>query len=279
MSQNYDNWERLVRAVMRDEENRRIAMRPSMESVSYISSASSSFRASSAYNSPIVNGSFSFSQTFEFPAVNPNDHETMARSEPLRVFVDQRTGKSCYVVGARGLEISSVEDSQSWKWTTQTDSSDRFLDVAELQAVWWLDIRCKIRSQVFPQRRTYEAHLIYKLAKKLKGLESAKAMVRFINDETEKDAEKRACIVHFDPEENRRGSTVVKRDDGWMEVEMGRFYIGQGENGEVEARLFEKSWNFLKSGLIVGGVEFRPSFRYSDNPIVSKQCLSRIVMA
>ncbi|XP_073126518.1 putative F-box protein PP2-B12 [Henckelia pumila] len=274
MSQNYDNWERLVAAVMLQEKLRRIALRPSMESIT-ISSASSSFR---------VNGSFnSFTQSFEFPAVNLNNHQetTMATSQSLTVFVDQRSGKNCYLVGARGLQISSVEDSQCWKWTsTQTDSSDRFSEVAELQAVWWLDIRCKIPSQILPQRRTYEAHLLFKLAKKCKGLESAKAMVRFINDEPEKEAEKRARVVHFDTAEDAgRGSTVVKRDDGWMEVEIGSFYVGRGENEEVEARLFEKNWNFSKSGLIVGGIEYRPTFRYRDNPVVSRLCLSRIVMA
>ncbi|KZV46308.1 hypothetical protein F511_19794 [Dorcoceras hygrometricum] len=266
MSENYDNWERLVGAVMLKEKLRRIALRPSMDSISIISSASSSFRSAP----------FSFSRAFEFPAqavLEPKYQETMAISESPRFYVDQRSGKNCYLVGARELQISSVEDSQSWKWTTQPDSSsERLLEVGELQAVLWLDIRCKIPSQILPQRKTYAAHLLFNLAKNCKGLESAKAVVRFINDEPEKDAEKRARVVHFEPSENLR-------DDGWMELELGSFYVGQGENGEVEARLFEKSWKFLKRGLIVGGIEFRPVFRYGVNPILSKQCLSRIVMA
>lgn len=48
------------------------------------------------------------------------------------------------------------------------------------------------------------------------------------------------------------------RDDGWMEAELGEFYIDEGEDGEVEMSLMEVRGGHWKKGLIIQGIEIRP---------------------
>ncbi|KAL0349150.1 UNVERIFIED_CONTAM: Retrovirus-related Pol polyprotein from transposon TNT 1-94 [Sesamum angustifolium] len=103
------------------------------------------------------------------------------------------------------------------------------------------------------------------------GLQSAKAIIRFVNDESARDAAKRARPVYLQLVKDTKGGNVVGRADGWTEVEMGNFYVGKGDDGEVEARLLEfRRW---KTGLIVKGVLFRPTFRYTGTPLVSKKSM------
>ena len=47
-----------------------------------------------------------------------------------------------------------------------------------------------------------------------------------------------------------------ERGDGWMEVEVGEFRNGEGDDGEVSISLMETS--VVKRGLVVLGIEIRP---------------------
>ena len=48
-----------------------------------------------------------------------------------------------------------------------------------------------------------------------------------------------------------------ERSDGWMEVELGEFYNGEGYDGEVSISLMETKGGKWKSGLIVWSIEIR----------------------
>lgn len=48
-----------------------------------------------------------------------------------------------------------------------------------------------------------------------------------------------------------------ERDDGWMEIQLGEFYVDAGENGQVQVQLLDTS-GLIMSGLILEGIEFRP---------------------
>lgn len=78
------------------------------------------------------------------------------------------------------------------------------------------------------------------------GLNVGNTTIRFVGDESEEDADKRARVIHLHTTENRHREKAVTRDDGWMEVEMGNFYLADADDGEVEARLFERTTS--KSG-------------------------------
>ncbi|RWR96599.1 putative F-box protein PP2-B12 [Cinnamomum micranthum f. kanehirae] len=54
------------------------------------------------------------------------------------------------------------------------------------------------------------------------------------------------------------GQVPQARSDGWMEIEMGEFFNDEGEEGDIEMSLMEVKGG-QKSGLIVEGIEMRPS--------------------
>uniref|UniRef100_A0A1U7YJJ9 F-box protein PP2-B10-like n=1 Tax=Nicotiana sylvestris TaxID=4096 RepID=A0A1U7YJJ9_NICSY len=138
---------------------------------------------------------------------------------------------------------------------------DRFPEVAFLNAVdLVLDIRGKIGTRALSLGTKYAAYLVFKISERYHGLESTNAMVRFVNKESEDEAEKRAMTVILAARAPRhlKGKLPEKRTDGWLEVEIGNFYNGEGDdNGDVEARLLDSRPFHAKCSLIIEGVGFR----------------------
>ncbi|XP_075523736.1 F-box protein PP2-B11-like isoform X2 [Primulina tabacum] len=186
--------------------------------------------------------------------VMPDYQEIASSSAHWGFFLDGRNRKICYMLGARRLYIAGGDNPIKWEWRPHADS--RFSEIAELNDVWCIEIQCKIDIKMLSPRTFYAAYLVFGLRKWSRGLNVGNTTIRFVCDNSEEDADKRARVVHLHTTENRHGDKAVTRDDGWVEVEMGNFYLADAEQGEVEARLFEKTTS--KSGLIVEGIEFRP---------------------
>nr|GMD67860.1 F-box protein PP2-B10-like [Ipomoea batatas] len=179
----------------------------------------------------------------------------------LSFSLDKRSGKKCFMIAARELNISWGNNRSYWVLKSHPDS--RFSEVANLRSVCWLDIRAVIATNMLSATTDYAAYLVFRLSDTAYGLESAKSLVRFVSQESDEEAENRANWVNLFGGEPSGGSQTSnelprERSDGWMEVEMGSFYNDQGDDGDVEARLIEISDLNWKSGLIVEGIEFRP---------------------
>ncbi|MCD7446004.1 hypothetical protein HAX54_024708 [Datura stramonium] len=179
----------------------------------------------------------------------------------LSFSLDKKTGKKCFMIAARELAISwGVDTPWYWEWISHPDT--RFVEVAHLKAVRWLDIRGTIGTQMLSKRTKYVMYLVFKLVEGHEGLEIANAYVRFVNRMSENEAEERASVVSLVEEKVKRRKRNVKlphnRGDGWMEIELGRFFNDTGDDGDVEARLMEIMRLHGKGGLIVQGMEFRP---------------------
>ncbi|XP_043703760.1 F-box protein PP2-B10-like [Telopea speciosissima] len=67
-------------------------------------------------------------------------------------------------------------------------------------------------------------------------------------------------LVEEDPQPQPQQESEVpnKREDGWMEIEMGEFFNEKGEDGELEMTLMEVKGGNWKGGLIIQGMEIRP---------------------
>ena len=135
----------------------------------------------------------------------------------------------------------------------------RFLEVAELRYVWWLEIRGNISIRMLSPVTTYAAYLVYKVSQRSHGLDlPAKALVRFLGDGVEAET---SVVYLKDPRRVPRGSVYQlsrRRKDGWMEIKLGSFFNGWGDDdGEVEMQLLEVEVGEMKSGLIVQGIEVR----------------------
>ncbi|KAG6423028.1 hypothetical protein SASPL_113411 [Salvia splendens] len=162
--------------------------------------------------------------------------------------IDKRSGKKCFMIGARELMIS-------WKgcWDFIPNPMSRFSEVAKLRSMGWIHIQGKIKTEILSKNTMYAAYLVFLLESK-EGLRSSNTVLRLsLNDKSRKNGIKKERI-----ESRETGKLAKMRGDGWLEIEMGRFYNSSDDEGEVEAWLTEINSPYDKSGLIVHGIEFRP---------------------
>ncbi|CAA3017023.1 Hypothetical predicted protein [Olea europaea subsp. europaea] len=149
MSHNYDNWERIVEAVLRREHDRELALAHSRES-SFSSSIISDPSSPIHDNQNIQLGSSSDTENeTDWERLLLSDYEDIISrclgDSPILLdggkmsfHIDKTTGKRCAMIGARKLKILWGEIPEFWKLTSHEDS--RFLTVAELNQVLRLDI-------------------------------------------------------------------------------------------------------------------------------------------
>ncbi|KAH7858143.1 hypothetical protein Vadar_020449 [Vaccinium darrowii] len=178
--------------------------------------------------------------------------------------LDRESGKKCYILPARELDIAWKGDTRYWVWISLPES--RFSEVAQLLNVWWLDIWGTIDTAMLSANTTYAAYLIFKITdQRHSGFESlpVKASVRFLKEGEECEDDKSSTVsLTMQPLRSQRrgerenGRFPQIRRDGWMEIELGKFHNDEGDDGEVEMRLRE--FRQLKGGLIVEGIEVRP---------------------
>ncbi|PIM97604.1 hypothetical protein CDL12_29924 [Handroanthus impetiginosus] len=159
-------------------------------------------------------------------------------------------------------KLLSSEDSIH-HWERKAHAKSRFSEVAELvDSSSRFTIQARIHAEMLSPETSYAAYLVFELTENYKNLGFAISTVRFSGQDL--ISEQQTRMVHFQSS-NSRG-------DGWTEVEMGSFYVHNGRNTEIEVTLVEPSGNMnMKSGLIVEGVEFRPS---SGGGIFSKVRIS-----
>ncbi|XP_072973186.1 uncharacterized protein [Typha angustifolia] len=197
--------------------------------------------------------------------------------------LERSSGGKCYMLSARSLLIVWGGTMKYWRWISLPDS--RFTEVAQLLNVCWLEIRGKIESKMLSRNTTYAAYLIFKTKGQGDSFsyKPQKTMVRLGSHVSHHDvclapdsAETRGNTHMYRNFLNWRGVPTLphvgdaeqeatrnvrcpqKRDDGWMEMEMGEFYNEEGDDGEVEMSLMEIKGGHWKTGLILQGIEVRP---------------------
>ncbi|XP_023528482.1 putative F-box protein PP2-B12 [Cucurbita pepo subsp. pepo] len=169
--------------------------------------------------------------------------------------LEKESGKKCYMIGARDLEIIWGNSTQYWTWNSNPIS--RFSEVAELQTVWWLEIKGRIEARNLSPQTNYAAYLVFKLVEdryQRRGFRERPVLLRVYFEGAEVEEGKMAIL---DP---REGSLVAfeERADGWMEIEMGEIFNELGDDGSIIFHLKEFHDFITKSGLIVEGIEIRP---------------------
>ncbi|XP_020112964.1 F-box protein PP2-B10-like [Ananas comosus] len=181
------------------------------------------------------------------------------RAEGKSIRTDGRgTGSSVVKIRPRDLTISQSETSQCWAWIRDPPSSDE--EVAEMMDLCRLEIEGKSDCKDLTTGKTYAAYLIFKIAEESCGLTSPYPDARVALG----DHEAKACAVCLDPSKGKKKHEddvrlPRKRNDGWMEIELGEFTVNRGEEGEkVRMSLSETKVMNWKKGLIVGGIEIRP---------------------
>ncbi|KAF2947582.1 hypothetical protein DAI22_02g379500 [Oryza sativa Japonica Group] len=159
----------------------------------------------------------------------------------------------CYVLSARALVIIWTCTPRYWRWIPLTDS--RFTEAAELLSVCWLEILGNIDSRMLSPNSTYAAVLVFKIAEEFYQLDTIDATVNLGGSKSSREVA--LTRSRRRPEEEISAVLFPRtRADGWMEVELGEFFNEEGEDGNVNIRIFGKGPNW-KKGLIVLGIEIR----------------------
>ncbi|KAK7392046.1 hypothetical protein VNO78_20472 [Psophocarpus tetragonolobus] len=184
--------------------------------------------------------------------------------------LDKFSGKKSYILSARELSITWSNDPLYWSWRTVPES--RFKEVTELRTVSWLEIKGKIGSRILTPNTSYAVYLIMNISHREYGLDSVACEVCVAVGKQvqsgrvylcQKEHEKRKML---DAEEDKIG-VPRRREDGWMEIEVGEFFSGDGDQ-EVRMSLMELGYH-LKAGLIIEGLEVRPIINHYSFPKIT----------
>ncbi|KAK1283721.1 F-box protein PP2-B11 [Acorus calamus] len=166
------------------------------------------------------------------------------------------SGKKCFMLSARAITIIWGDTPAYWTWITPPDA--RFSEAAELLDVCLLGIGGKMDVKILSGDTTYAAYLVFKLSDEVYGLNlpPQHSYVRFRDPPLNHNVCIHPQVTGMaDPP---AGRVPQMRGDGWMEVEMGEFYVENGAEGEVDMALTEANGRHWKKGLIVLGIEVRP---------------------
>lgn len=136
----------------------------------------------------------------------------------------------------------------------------------------WLEIKGNFRTKMLTSATSYAAYLVYNIGEISHGLDfTGKTLVRHVGGDDDDDDV--AKTVYLKPPKTggglqdgcRDGEVMMmgggpqRRVDGWMEIELGRFYNGENAiDDEVEMCFMETRQLHWKSGLIVEGIDIRP---------------------
>ncbi|KAH7866426.1 hypothetical protein Vadar_020234 [Vaccinium darrowii] len=162
----------------------------------------------------------------------------------LSFSLDKASGKKCFMLGARELAIECERKPVKWTWRCLPQS--RFSEVAGLEAVPWFDITGKIEARLLSPKPTYVAYLVFNILRPQNSRDNyvvpAKASVRFDGErgdgDGDGDGDEITNIVSLTIRPFRSdGQFAQQRVDNWMETELGEFFNGQGDTGEIEMRL------------------------------------------
>lgn len=153
----------------------------------------------------------------------------------------------------------------------------RFSEVAVLRTSNWLEIEGKIKTKMLSQNTMYGAYLIMKISDRAYGLDSeaAEISIEIGGRQASKgkaylgSKQKSDSSVLVDGMEMMVTSKLIdkggeneqipcEKEDGWVEIELGKFFNGVCDDDEVKMSLKEVKGYQLKGGIIVEGMEVRP---------------------
>ncbi|KAK9063079.1 hypothetical protein SSX86_016949 [Deinandra increscens subsp. villosa] len=214
------------------------------------------------------------------------DHPVILDGGNKSFSLDKQSGKKCLMLGARDLSIVWGDTPRYWRWISLPES--RFTEVAELISVCWFEVHGRITTSMLSPNTLYVAFIVFKSTSETHGFEYQPAEVSVgisgLKSETQtvflepQDEPRRRypvvprrrigmynrghvrypnpIVVPRSPSSN--GNGPKQREDGWMEIELGEYFVKEGEEGELEMSMREVKGGNWKGGIVIQGIEIRP---------------------
>ncbi|KAL3516005.1 hypothetical protein ACH5RR_022907 [Cinchona calisaya] len=189
--------------------------------------------------------------------------------------LEKTSGRKSFTLSARQLSILHGDESNNWSWKSLPES--RFSEVAELKTTNRIEIEGKIRTSTLSPNTIYVAYLIIKISDQSFGLYSIPSEISVTIGENvvtntayvrPKDKKKQQMesllyghrVQMLEMMVNRGDERLpIERKDGWMEIELGEFFISESDQ-EIIMSLTEIKGYQLKGGLMIEGIEIRPKY-------------------
>ncbi|KAI5648892.1 hypothetical protein M9H77_34897 [Catharanthus roseus] len=213
------------------------------------------------------------------------DHPILIDDATKSFSLEKGSGKKCYMLAAKDLMIVWGDTPRYWRWVSMPES--RFPTVAELLDVCWFEIRGKIQTSMLSPNTTYSASLVFTTKSRTYGFDyqPAETSVAIGGEESQTRAvyldsegaqrhnyqiiprwrtgsfQRRNAVIRrpeTESTEHQDAQLPKQRRDRWMEIELGEFFVKEGQDVEVVMSLLEVKAGNWKSGLIVEGIEIRP---------------------
>ncbi|XP_074316280.1 putative F-box protein PP2-B12 [Silene latifolia] len=193
--------------------------------------------------------------------------------------LDRWSGKKCYTLGARAIGIAWGNGETPWYWDFGSMPESRFPEVAVLNHVFWLEVRGKLHAKKLSPHTTYGAYFVFKVRSEINNTGLGIPVNTTVLEVDEDDEGPPRNMSHdmtvksyyLDPMSLRERTETengglekmpVDRGDGWMEVDMGRYRVGDvdgiSERAVIEMILWEVNVGTIKRGLLVHSIDLRP---------------------
>ncbi|KAK0580334.1 hypothetical protein LWI29_000792 [Acer saccharum] len=182
----------------------------------------------------------------------------------LSFWFDLSSGKKCYMIPPRELNISDVDCIYSWSWFSIPDADAyrkrrfgipdcRFSEVVIRGDLCPFEIGGKITTSLLSPMTTYVAYIVF-AENRICWVDDDPAEVT-IGLSGSNNGQNRTVYIHRERQDgDDDGIYPKKRADGWLETELGEFFNGRDEEGELLITIKSD----MKEGFIIQGIEIRP---------------------
>ncbi|KAM5587173.1 protein PHLOEM PROTEIN 2-LIKE A1-like [Rosa sericea] len=171
--------------------------------------------------------------------------QQLSPGEPSKkkYWVDKKSN-NCFMVYPRDLTITWAEDNRYWHWPSLEETSNVFIDVAELLRVCWLEVHGKIDSTKLSPGTLYEVVFIVMLKAAAYGWKVPVNVSLTLPDGNK--------------QERKADLNKIPREQ-WTEIPVGEFRASPGLLGNIEISMYQyDDGGIWKSGLLIKGVAVRP---------------------
>lgn len=204
-------------------------------------------------------------------------HSNLIDDRTKKFWIERATGKLCFMLSARDLDICQGDDNHCWHWVSQDDTS--FKEIAELLAVCRLDVQGQFDCKLLSSGIAYAVSFRLKLHESPRGTDQfdrgfllflrrmyawVRKPVKFLLTTPWGDHQESArYLSNTDAAVEKEGYQLTPFrhvEEGWMEFDAGRFVVEEEDNpGLIKFCMREWEGGYWKGGLLLGGVKIQPT--------------------